>query len=121
MRFSIREGIRDMTLKERVDRELRRVKRSRSWLAGEMGMTPDGLRLSLIKRSIKYGDIVRVCEILGVRAGVLFGEGEVGSSDSGVLKQVQDDDAHKRDDREMMRLLKAHIKDKDRIIALLSK
>jgi hypothetical protein len=102
-----------------VDRELRRMKRSRSWLAGELGMTPDGLRLSLIRESIKYGDLVRVCEILGVRAGVLFGEGE--GSDSGVLKQVQDDDAHKRDDREIIRMLKAQIRDKDRIIELLSK
>jgi hypothetical protein len=109
-----------MTLKERVDKELRRVKRSRSWLAGELGMTPDGLRLSLIWESIKYGDIVRVCEILGVRAGVLFGD-VVEGSDSGVLKQVQDDDVHKRDDRIIIKILKEHIKDKDRIIALLSK
>jgi hypothetical protein len=109
-----------MTLKELVDRELMHKKRSRSWLAREMEMTPDGLRLSLVRESIKYADIVRVCKILGVKAGVLFEEGEVEGEVVMSRNAPQNGDRFK-DSEEMIRLLKALVKDKERIIALMSK
>ena len=47
-----------MYLKETVARLLKNKNRSLSWLALEMGKSFDGLKLSLVKGSIKYLDII---------------------------------------------------------------
>jgi hypothetical protein len=66
-----------------------------------------------------------VCEILGVKAGVLFGE--VGSGDDPIKgsegdkhDEVASSRKASRNDDQLIAILKAHIKDKDRIIELLS-
>jgi len=102
-----------MTVKDIVDDLLKKEKRSASWLSKEMGMTPDGLRLGLLKESIKYSSIVQLCGILGVKAGVLFGEGEV--------LRTAIDDKQGNDDRQLVRLLKEQVRDKQLIIDLLIK
>jgi hypothetical protein len=101
-----------------------------------MGMTADGLRLSLLRESIKYGDIVRVCKILGVRAGVLFGEEQLPpppagsphhpgfatpSFKGGEHDEIASSRRASRNDDELVTILKSQLKDKDRIIELLSK
>lgn len=123
-----------MTLKERVEIELKKQKRSLSWLALKIEMTVDGLRGSLVTESIKYSNIVRVCEAMGIKAGVLFGEeenltsesvkhGEVAASAAPSRNDTETSSAQAgfKDSEEMIRMLKEQIRDKERIIELLSK
>ncbi|MES2458052.1 MAG: hypothetical protein V4594_21015 [Bacteroidota bacterium] len=56
----------EIPLKRIVDDLLKERERPLSWLARQMDKTFDGLKLSLIKGSIKYTDLVRMAEVLGV-------------------------------------------------------
>lgn len=117
-----------MQLKEIVDNLLKERNRSLSWLASQIGKTFDGLRLSLIKESVKYSDLKKMAEALGVSPGVFFEpsyenyEDYVKSSmtmqeDVFVYKTTKTElDAC----RELAERLKDQIKDKERIIELLN-
>src|SRR5687768_11708999 len=61
-----------MPLKSIVDGILKEKSRPMSWLADEMGKTFDGLKLSLIKGSIKYNDIIEMAKVLEVSPAVFF-------------------------------------------------
>ena len=56
----------EIPLKRIVDDLLKERERTLSWLARQMDKTFDGLKLSLIKGSIKYTDLLRMAEVLGV-------------------------------------------------------
>jgi hypothetical protein len=107
-------------VKDIVAELLKKEKRSASWLSEKMDMTPDGLRLSLVNETIKYSSVVRLCGILGVKASLLFGEDEV-------LRVALDDkqgeiaSIPRNDERQLVKLLKEQVKDKQLIIDLLVK
>lgn len=111
-------------LKEIIDGILRKQNRSLSWLAAEMDKTFDGLKLSLIKESIKYADLKRMAEILGVSPAFFFD-----AADPDLPKSIAEEDGpfygslktELRSCRELTEALKSQLKDKEHIIQLLSK
>jgi hypothetical protein len=119
-------------VKDIVAELLKKEKRSASWLSEKMGMTPDGLRLSLVNETIKYSNVVRLCGILGVRASLLFGEeerltselvkhDEIGFSAEASRAREGLGTIPRNDERTIIKLLKEQIKDKQLIIDLLIK
>lgn len=119
-----------MSLKTIVDELLKEKNRPMSWLAEEMNKTFDGLKLSLIKGSIKYNDIIEMARILEVAPAFFFGKENSGYDAVKGWKQVPLSEPKEnyiaaktslRDQREVIALLKEQIKDKDMIISLLTK
>lgn len=117
-----------MFLKSVVDKILIEQNRSLSWLAGEMGKTFDGLRLSLIRGSIKYIDIQKMAKVLNVPVARFFVHpDEFNVETSLILNDVQESygissyNKELQNCQEMVSALKSQIKDKDKIITLLSK
>ncbi|MBB2150135.1 hypothetical protein [Pedobacter gandavensis] len=116
-----------MELKSIIDEILKKKKRPFSWLADQMGMTFDGFKLSLNNRSIKYRDIVLMTNILEVSPMVFFSRPTAAAElpgksandrvtlEQGELKQAL------KSCKELNAALKDQIKDKDKIIALISK
>ena len=89
-----------------------------------MGRTFEGLKLSLTKGSIKYTDIKQMSGILKVAPGRFFADDTPANTASNL---IQDDIAHyaglKNDlnsCKELVNTLKSQVKDKDKIIQLLS-
>jgi hypothetical protein len=114
-----------MSLKGTVDKILKEKHRSLSWLAKGIGKTFDGLRLALINESLKYKDIVMMANLLEVHPSFFF--------------ETEPNDAYGQDDilsepkqeygdfkgslktyKELVSALKDQVKDKERIISLLS-
>ncbi|ADY53384.1 hypothetical protein Pedsa_2845 [Pseudopedobacter saltans DSM 12145] len=117
-----------MKLKDIVDELLRERERSLSWLAQQVGKTFDGFRLSLIKESIKYTDLRRMAEVLEVPPSVLFISDIKYLKKKEDLKILEDQEtsytrlsADEEMQKEFIESLKNQIKDKNRIIELLSK
>ncbi|TCD03090.1 hypothetical protein [Pedobacter psychroterrae] len=117
-----------MLLKSVVDELLKEKNRPMSWLAEEMGKTFDGLKLSLTRESIKYNDIIAMAKILEVSVNVLFPEEPHKYSDKknpNFLGEPKAEYSSAKNElkncREMLAALKDQIKDKDKIISLLSK
>ena len=110
-----------MELKDIVDGVLKDQNRSLSWLASEMKKTFDGLKLSLVKGSIKYTDIKRMATILKVPASTFFLEND--SNQNVVAEELPSYHNVKSDlsaCRELVQTLKSQIIDKEKIIGLLS-
>ncbi|WP_133300159.1 hypothetical protein [Mucilaginibacter terrenus] len=112
-----------MILKDAVDRVLSDQKRSLSWLANEMNRTVDGLRLALVNGSIKYNDLVRLVEVLDVPVAILFPKrlneetsNGTSFSETAIAYKLQMEVL-----KENIDILKNTIKDKEKIIELLSK
>ena len=109
-----------MGLKDIVDKILKDQNRSLSWLAVEMNKTFDGLKLSLVRGSLKYTDIKKMSEILKVSPLVFF-EGEiiteniVAEERIGYYSLKMELDACK----ELTTTLKNQVADKEKIIGLL--
>lgn len=117
-----------MELKSIIDEILKQRKRPFSWLADQMGMTFDGFKLSLINTSIKHRDIELMAKILEVSPSRFFSTttvnkgqlaaqsvAEVNITVQSELKQAL------KSCKELNAALKDQIKDKDKIIALMSK
>lgn len=117
-----------MNLKSTVDGILKKNNRRFVWLAGKMDRTFDGLKLSLTTGSIKYRDIEKMAEILEVPPQTFFSDLTAPLADPtgkgirinitpeyGELKQAL------KSCKELNAALRDQIKDKDQIIALLSK
>ncbi len=113
----------EMQLKEIVDELLKGENRSLSWLAGELDMTFDGLKLSLLKGSLKYNDLKRLAVILKIEPYRLFTSRH--RAESGLVGEDAPAYYSLRTElatcRELVDTLKSQIKDKDKIIDLLSK
>ena len=115
-----------MYLKETVARLLKNKNRSLSWLALEMGKSFDGLKLSLVKGSIKYLDIILMAKILETHPGELF-ESEHGRYSPEewrtALEEGETQYKNLKNEltscRELNEALKTQVTDKERIIALL--
>ena len=109
-----------MRLKEIVDKALKDKNRSLSWLATEMNKTFDGLKLSLIKESLKYSDIKKMSEILGLPAAYFFEE----DGQRNILEEESITYPNLRMElnscRELCVILKNQLADKEKIIELLS-
>lgn len=109
-----------MELKRIVDKALKQQNRSLSWLAGEMNKTFDGLKLSLVKGSLKYTDIIKMAEVLKLPAAYFFGEtlpyNIVEEEIVGYAAQKNELSAC----RELAATLKSQLTDKEKIIELLS-
>jgi len=111
-----------MSLKSIVDGILKEKHRSLSWLALSMGKTFDGLRLGLINESIKYKDILLMAEILQIAPANFFKENteELRSFQDTPSESVVEYGDNLKSCRELAATLKDQLKDKERIIALLS-
>lgn len=111
-----------MSLKSILDGILKEKHRSLSWLAQSMGKTFDGLRLGLINESIKYKDMLLMAEILEIPPSKFFIENPEGliSSHSMVSETTVEYGDNLKSCRELTATLKDQLKDKERIIALLS-
>ena len=116
-----------MYLKEIVNKILKERNRSLSWLAMEMGKTFDGLKLSLTKGSIKYTDLKRMANVLDIPVSKFF---EENSADEGMLpKHTLGEEKTQYTSmknelssyKELINTLKSQLKDKEKIIDLLSK
>lgn len=99
-----------------------------TWLAIEMDKTFDGLKLSLTRGSIKYNDILTLAKVLNVPAATFF-QTELTPYNNKVSQSLVSDQKEEYSDlknnlkncKEMLTTLKDQIKDKDKIISLLSK
>ncbi|WP_288881356.1 hypothetical protein [Pedobacter panaciterrae] len=117
-----------MVLKRIVDELLKEKSRSMTWLAEKMDKTFDGLKLSLTRGSIKYNDIITLSKVLDVPPATFFQTTVIPYSNKSVESLVSDQKAEYTDlksnlknCKEMLAALKDQIKDKDKIISLLSK
>lgn len=108
-------------LKNIVDKLLKEHSRPLSWLAGQMDMTSEGLRLSLIKGSIKYNDLKRMSTVLDVPVSVFFSEHAPDSIASEDKVQYGGLKSELASCREVIEALKGQLKDKERIINLIAK
>lgn len=110
-------------LKDIVDGLLKAENRPLSWLATEMKMTFDGLKLSLLKGSLKYNDIKRMAAILKVQPDQFFHavENEPGrfavAEDGATYASLKNELIYYKD---LVDTLKSQLRDKERIIDLLS-
>lgn len=111
-----------MSLKTTIDGILREKHRSLSWLALGMSKTFDGLRLGLINESIKYKDLLLMAEILEISPCKFFKENgeDLGSIQGMVTESAVEYGDNLKSCRELTATLKDQIKDKERIIALLT-
>lgn len=111
-----------MELKEIVDNILKEQNRSLSWLATEMGKTFDGLKLSLVKGSVKYIDLKKMAEILQIPAASFFREEPLQENllqeETPVYTSLK---SELNSCKELADALKSQLKDKEHIIQLLSK
>ena len=115
-----------MELKEIIDNLLKEKNRSLSWLAAQVGKTFDGFRLSLIKESVKYTDLKKISEVLEVTPNVLFGvlvpyekidqDLSMKENKNVTYSLTAELEMHKQ----LTESLKNQLKDKERIIDLLS-
>ena len=111
-----------MSLKEIIDQILKDKHRSLSWLAAEMGKTFDGLRLGLINESIKYKDMLLMAKVLEVHPSIFF---KAKAPEAVIQQNVVTESTvaygeSLKDCRELAAMLKDQLKDKERIISLLS-
>ena len=111
-------------LKEIVYKLLKDDGRPLGWLATEMNMTPDGLKLSLSNESMKYTSLKAMGEILGVGPEFFF-SGTAAGVPANVMNEELATYTHLKRElaacKELIEALKSQIRDKDRIIELLSK
>lgn len=117
-----------MHLKETVDKLLKKHNRSLSWLANEMGKSFDGLKLSLVKGSIKYNDLMVLSKKLEVHPGEFFETEHAGYSPEewrNVLQEGETQYANVNKElsacKELNEALRNLVNDKERIIELLEK
>jgi lambda repressor-like predicted transcriptional regulator len=117
-----------MYLKTIVSEILKKNNRSLSWLSVEMNKTFDGLKLSLLKGSMKYNDLLLMAKILDVPPTIFFEETNPSHITEKEALKVADGNhvsAHLevelKNYKEMVATLKEQLKDKDKIIFLLSK
>ena len=114
-----------MYLKNIVDEILKERARSLSWLALQMGKTFDGLKLSLIKESLKYKDIAEMAKILEV-SPITFFQNEIpapinGKEKAAPIRVDNDEKGNIKSYRELIAALRVQLKDNEKIIALISK
>ncbi|HCN82178.1 MAG TPA: hypothetical protein DIT07_00965 [Sphingobacteriaceae bacterium] len=114
-----------MALKEIVDQLLKEENRSLSWLATEMDKTFEGLKLSLTKGSIKYNDLKQMALILKVPPARFFEDKVIQQklSESLIGEDLPYYAGLKNDlnsCKELVSTLKSQVKDKEKIIELLS-
>lgn len=108
-----------MALYEIVCDLLKARGRSKIWLAKEIDMTFDGMKLALIRQSMKFNDLVKLSKILEISPAVLFDLPDASSQPyapptlgySRELKTCE----------EMLKVCKSQLKDKELIIELLTK
>lgn len=112
-----------MALKIIIEEILKSKKRSLSWLSVEMDKSVDGLRLSLVRESIKYSDINRMAEILEVSPAAFFESGARPYKETGAASKLSGSDSEYSDlkyYKGMCAILKDQLNDKEKIITLLS-
>ncbi|WP_316750381.1 hypothetical protein [Pedobacter gandavensis] len=117
-----------MKLKSVADGILKQKKRPFGWLAEKMGRTFDGLKLSLTSQSIKYRDLTLLAEILEVSPMVFFNDTQAPLSEpteksigGSINTEHQELKQALKSCKELNAALRDQLKDKDQIIALLSK
>jgi len=117
-----------MDIKTIVDTLLKEKDRPMTWLAEQIGRTYDGLRLGLIKKTIKYSDIVKVAKVLEVAPRIFFEEHEPVPYKESPVSKLQEEEikyadlkSNLKNCKEMVTALKDQLKDKEKIISLMNK
>ena len=106
---------------------LKERNRSLSWLAMEMGKTFDGLKLGLTRGSIKYTDLKRMADILEIPVSRFFEESldNEGGTQKNMLFEEEPQYISLKNEliscKELISTLKSQLKDKEKIIELLSR
>ncbi|MFA4869008.1 MAG: hypothetical protein WC623_12455 [Pedobacter sp.] len=111
-----------MSLKAIVEGILKGQGRSLTWLAEKVGKTVDGLRLGLMNKSVKYKDLLLMAEVLNVSPCNFFKTEDTSATvQKNILAEppIEYGDALKNC-KELNAALKDQLKDKERIISLLS-
>ena len=93
--------------------------RSKIWLAREMDMTFDGMKLALIRQSMKFYDLVKLSKILEISPAVLFDLPDTSPQPSAPPTLAYSKEL--KTCEEMLKVCKSQLKDKDLIIELLTK
>lgn len=126
--LSLNQNITDffMYLKNIVDEILKDKARSLSWLAVQMGKTFDGLKLSLVKESLKYKDLSEMARILEVSPNTFFQSElppytRVNSENIQDAKTALDEKGNAKTYKDLVAALRDQLKDKEKIISLMSK
>jgi hypothetical protein len=117
-----------MDIKTIVDTLLTEKDRPMTWLAEQIGRTYDGLRLSLIKKTIKYSDIVKMAKVLEVEPRIFFEGHQPVPYKETPVKMLHEEEIKYTDlksslknCKEMVSTLKDQLKDKEKIISLMNK
>ena len=116
-----------MDIKNIVDTLLVEKDRTMTWLAEQTGRTYDGLRLSLIRKTIKYSDLVKVAKVLEVAPRIFFEDEPIPYKESPVSKlheeeiKYSDLKGNLKNCKEMVATLKDQLKDKEKLISLMNK
>lgn len=117
-----------MYLKTIVAEILKKNNRSLSWLSVEMNKTFDGLKLSLVKGSMKYNDLLLMAKILDVPPTIFFEEtNPTHCTEKDTLKaldgehQASNVEIDLKNHKELLIALKDQLRDKEMIISLLNK
>ena len=116
-----------MDIKNIVDKLLIEKDRPMTWLADQIGRTYDGLRLSLIRKTIKYSDLVKIAKVLEVAPRIFFEDEPVPYKESPVTKLQEEEikyadlKGNLKNCKEMVAALKDQLKDKEKIISLMNK
>ncbi|MBD1364411.1 hypothetical protein IDJ77_11380 [Mucilaginibacter sp. ZT4R22] len=111
-----------MSLKQAVEVILAEQKRNLTWLASEMDKTYTGFKLSLENETIKYSDINKMLDILESPVELIFEENVRRYSNKGSESNiVREPEIVYHSLRDQIEILKSTVKDKDRIIELMSK
>lgn len=115
-----------MYLKNIVDEILIEKTRSLSWLAVQMGKTFDGLKLSLVKESLKYKDLSEMAKILEVSPNTFFQSKfptYISNNAENLIdgKADFDEKMNLKTYKELVATLRDQLKDKEKIIALMTK
>lgn len=111
-----------MTLKEIVDEILKEKDRPLSWLATGMKRTDDGLRVGLVNESVKYRDLLTMAETLEVSPRRLFEATAYDlPTEENMVSETSAEYGGLKGCVALVTALRSQIKDKERIIKLLSK
>ncbi|MXV14902.1 hypothetical protein [Hufsiella ginkgonis] len=112
-------------LKEIVYKLLKEQDRPLGWLATEMDMTPDGLKLSLTNESMKYTNLKLMATVLNVAPEYFFSGVTAEIAAANIVNDELAAFQHLKQElaasKELVETLKSQLRDKDRIIDLLGK
>jgi hypothetical protein len=116
-----------MSLYDKVLFLLKEQNRTMVWLATQMDMTDDGLKSGLVKESLKFRDLMKLCGILGINLTFFEEDGPILSREPNPPGSYSTVSAAKMNEykvkltscEKLVESLKENLKDKEKLIAYL--